>query len=153
MSTKGCSGFLQNLILSCLELELFVKIKKDLVSTLLQKPGLSITQDLNKIKKNSEHPFVDIGKQETCAKFQQEILNSMVVGARQNFQFFRQITWFFGNNRALSKFKYWILHYLTSTTKLQINQSEKPNFILTTKATLAYFIQSHINSNSTELYT
>ena len=45
----------------------------------------------------------------------------MVVGARQNFQFFRQITWFFGNNRVLSKFKYWILHYLTSTTKLQIN--------------------------------
>ena len=25
-----------------------------------------------------------------CAKFQQQILNSMVVGARQNFQLFRQ---------------------------------------------------------------
>ena len=35
----------------CLELELFVKIKKDLVSTYSQKPGLSITQDLNKTKK------------------------------------------------------------------------------------------------------
>ena len=34
-------------------------------------------------KKNTEHPFVDIGKQETCAKFQQKILNSMVVGTRQ----------------------------------------------------------------------
>ena len=28
----------------------------------------------------------------------------MVVGARKNFQIFRQITWFLGNNRALSKF-------------------------------------------------
>ena len=27
----------------------------------------------------------------------------MVVGARQSFQFFRQITWFLENNRALSK--------------------------------------------------
>ena len=30
----------------------------------------------------------------------------MVVGARPSFQFFRQITWFLGNNRALSKFRY-----------------------------------------------
>ena len=29
----------------------------------------------------------------------------MVVGARQSFQFFRQITWFLENNRALSKFR------------------------------------------------
>ena len=41
-------------------------------------------------KKNPEHPFLDIIKQKTCAKFLQEILNSMVVGARQSFQFFRQ---------------------------------------------------------------
>ena len=34
----------------CLELELFAKIKKDLVSTHSEKPGLSITQDLNKKK-------------------------------------------------------------------------------------------------------
>ena len=27
-----------------------------------QKPGLLTTQDLNKIKKNPEHPFVDFGK-------------------------------------------------------------------------------------------
>ena len=56
MSTKGCSKFL-----FCLELELFAKIKEDLVSTNSQKFGLSITQDLNKIK-NPKHPFVDIGK-------------------------------------------------------------------------------------------
>ena len=36
-------------------------------------------------KKNTEHSFVDIGKWETCAKFQQKILNHMVAGARQSF--------------------------------------------------------------------
>ena len=36
----------------------------------------------------------------------------MVVGARQSFQFFRQITWFLGNNRALSKFRDQILYNL-----------------------------------------
>ena len=35
-------------------------------------------------------PFVKIVKQEICAKFQQQLLNSMVVKARQSFQFFRQ---------------------------------------------------------------
>ena len=60
----------------------------------------------------------------------------MVVGARQNFQFFRQNTWFLENNRALSQFLYWILHYLISITKLQESQPIKPNFILTTQATL-----------------
>ena len=47
-----------------------------------------------------------------CAKFQQKLLKSMVVGARQSFQFFRQNTWFLKNNRALSKFLYGILYYL-----------------------------------------
>ena len=41
----------------------------------------------------------------------------MVDGARQSFQFFRQITWFLGNNRALSKFRYQILRYLISIIK------------------------------------
>ena len=66
------------------------KIKKYLVFTHSQKPGLSITQDLN--KKNPKDSFVDIHKMETCAKFEQKILNSTVVGARQSFPFFRQIT-------------------------------------------------------------
>ena len=83
------------------------------------KPGLSITQDLNKIRKNPKHPIVDIGKLETGAKFQQKILNSMVVGACQCFQFFRQITGFLRNNGALSKFKYWISHHLDSIIKFQ----------------------------------
>ena len=102
MSTKGCVGF----SLLYLDLELFVKIKKYLVSTHSFFTLLLITQDLNKIKKNPEQAFVDIVKQETCAKFKQKLLNFEAVGARQSFQFFRQIAWFLGNNRALSKFRY-----------------------------------------------
>ena len=60
MSTKECAGDFS----FCLELEVFAKIKKYLVSTYSQKPVLLITLDLNKIKKkkNPEHPFVDIVK-------------------------------------------------------------------------------------------
>ena len=47
MSTKRCLGCFS----FCLDLEFFAKMKKDLVSTHSQKPGLSITQDLNKMKK------------------------------------------------------------------------------------------------------
>ena len=36
----------------------------------------------------------------------------MVVGARQSFKSFRQITWFLKNNRAFSKDLYRNLHYL-----------------------------------------
>ena len=74
---------------------------------------------------------------ETCAKFQQKISNPMVIGARQSFQFFREITWFFGNKRALSILKYWILHHLINIIKLRNNQSVKPNFTLTTRANLS----------------
>ena len=42
----------------------------------------------------------------------------MVIVARQSFQFFKQITWFPGNNRALCKSKYRILHNLISIIKL-----------------------------------
>ena len=63
--------------------------------------------------KNPEHPFVDLGKKEMCAKFQQKILNSMVVGA----QFFIQKTWFLENNRDFSKSLSGVLHYLISNIK------------------------------------
>ena len=46
MSTKECVGFLK----FCLELQLFAKIKKDLVSTHSLKPSSSTAQDLHKIK-------------------------------------------------------------------------------------------------------
>ena len=52
-----------------LELELFVKIKNDLVSIQLQKSGLSKIQDLKQMKENLTHLFVEIHKTETCAKF------------------------------------------------------------------------------------
>ena len=51
-------------------------------------------------EKNLKDPFEQIDKYETCAKFQQDLLNSMVVGA----QFFRQKTWFLKNKRALTTF-------------------------------------------------
>ena len=41
-------------------------------------------------KNNPTHLFVDITKYKTCAKFQQKKLKSMVVAARQSFQFFFQ---------------------------------------------------------------
>ena len=91
----------------------------------MQKPGLflfwQITQDLNQIKTNLEHPFEHIGRSETCGKYQQKLSYSKVVGARQSFQFFRQNTWFLENNRVLSKFLYGILHCLISITKLSKN--------------------------------
>ena len=58
-------------------------------------------------KKNPEHYFVEIAKKETIKKkYLQKIFNSMVVRARQNFQFFKQNTWFLESSRALSKFLY-----------------------------------------------
>ena len=69
-------------------------------------------------RKNPEHTSVNIRKWQLSTKFQQKLLNSMVVGARQSLQFFRKNTWFFENGRALSKFLYDILHYLINITKL-----------------------------------
>ena len=60
-----------------------------------------ITQDLNKIWK----------KVENVSKISAKILNSMLVGARQFFHFFRQNAWFSQNTRALSKFLPGIWHY------------------------------------------
>ena len=51
----------------------------------------------------------------------------MVVGARQRFQLFRQIAWFLGNNRALSKFRNQILRSLISIIKSLKNLSVKTN--------------------------
>ena len=60
----------------------------------------------------------------------------MVIGARQSFQSFRQITCFLGNTRALSKFRYRILHNLISIIRSEENQSVIANFKLATQATL-----------------
>ena len=81
MSTKRWSGF----SLFCLDPELFAKIKKVFIHSF--STFLLISQDLKNLK-NSEHYFVDIIKYKVCAKFQQKILRSVAVGARQSFQFF-----------------------------------------------------------------
>ena len=60
----------------------------------------------------------------------------MVGGALQSFQFFRQITWFLGNNRVVFKYRYQILRNLISIIKLYENQSVEASFKLTTQATL-----------------
>ena len=77
MSANGCVGFLK----FCLDVELFAKIKKDLVSTHSFFTLLLITRGLNKIKTFSHTLLLTLlGRKR--AKFQQKILNSMVVGAR-----------------------------------------------------------------------
>ena len=58
MSTKECVEF----FLFYLDLELFAKINKDLVSTYSFSMLLLIAQDSNKTKKNYTHPFVIITK-------------------------------------------------------------------------------------------
>ena len=69
----------------------------------------------------------------------------MVVGARQRFQLFRQIAWFLGNNRALSKFRNQILRYVISIIKSLKSLSVKTNFILTTCVTLNRKMTHHYN--------
>ena len=76
----------------------------------------------------------------------------MAVGARQNFQFFRKITWFHRNQIPLFRFKYLsikllllfkdlsILHHLISIIKLWIDYSVNLNFILTMWALLTDLI-------------
>ena len=66
-----------------------------------------------------------------------KILKFVAVGARQSFQVIRQIAWFLGNDRVLSKFRYRILYNLISITKLQKNHSIKAKFNLNTRATLS----------------
>ena len=80
MSTKECSGFL-----FCLDLELFMKMLKQVCRNQVN----SKQRTRSKQNKSLEHPFVGIGKWEASAKFEQKILNSMVVGARQSFKFYR----------------------------------------------------------------
>ena len=58
MPTEECAGF----FLFCSDLDLFAKIKKDLVSIHSFFTLLLITQDLNQIKKNPAQPFVGTTK-------------------------------------------------------------------------------------------
>ena len=111
-------------------LSLFAKVKNNPVSTHSQIPGF-----INNFRSKQNKKVPNTLLQALVRPKGKKVLNSMVVTARQRFPFFREITWFLGNKLALSKFKYWILHLLISIIKLQNNQSLKPNFILTTRAT------------------
>ena len=97
MSTKAYVRF----FLFHLDLELFEKVKKEVASTHSFFTLLLITQDLNKIKKIPRMLLQTLLSRKRVQNFSKKILNSMVVGAGQSFQFFRQKTWFLGNNRAL----------------------------------------------------
>ena len=100
MSTKAkrCSGF----FLFCLDLELFAKIIKHLAPTHSQKPDLSITRDLNEINKIPNTLLYTLVSRKRVQNFQ---LVKVSVRPLQSFQFFRQISYFLGSNRALSRFK------------------------------------------------
>ena len=126
ISTKGCSGFFVQIL-----------IRTWVICQNKKRPAfytLTKTRFINNLRSEQKKPsqtlFCRLGKSKTCAKFQQKKLNSMVAGARQSFQFFRQISWFLENKRGLSEFKYWVLHHLISIIKLQNHQ------ILTTRTTL-----------------
>ena len=85
----------------CLDLKLLI----NLVSVSMWKPGLFlILANNSRSKEKKKLPKVSISKYETSAKFEQKLLNTMVVGDRQSVEFFRQNTWFLINNRALSIF-------------------------------------------------
>ena len=82
-------------ILFYLDPELFKNVKNSSVTRLL------ITQDLSKIRKIPHILLSALLSRKRVQNFSKKILNSMVVGARQSFQFFRQKPWFLGNNRGL----------------------------------------------------
>ena len=113
MSTKQCSRF----VLFFLDLELFAKIKNDLVSTHSFFTFLLITQDLNKIKKSwtsfCRHCYVG-NVWEISAKN----INFCGNWSSSKFSIFQTnglVSWKY---RALSKFRYRILYNLISITKL-----------------------------------
>ena len=61
-------------------------------------------------------------------RFQRKILNFMLVGACQNFQFFKETTWFLGNNRDLFKFSHQILRNLSRIIEIEKHSVHKSKF-------------------------
>ena len=70
------------------------------------------------------------------------MLNFGVVGARQSFQFFKQVACFLENNKALFKFRHRILFNFIniSINYIKKNDSIKTNLNLTTGAILTIVI-------------
>ena len=94
MCSKGCSRF----VFIWFRFSVICQNKKTLVSAHSQKPDLSITQDLNKIKKSWILFCIHWQVGKVC-KISIKNIKSVIVGARQNIQLFKQMTWFLGNNR------------------------------------------------------
>ena len=66
-------------------------------------------------KKNPAHSFVEVGNMcDVSAK----IIELWGIWSLSQFSNFQKNTWFFEDNRALSKFLYGILHYLVGIIKL-----------------------------------
>ena len=107
MSTKACSGFFFILFRSWV-------INKNVNNECVETRSFLIFASNSRSKQNFKKSRTRFCRQMVSrtrgAKIQQKILNSVVVGACQNFQFFRQKTSFLENNRAFSKFLYGVSH-------------------------------------------
>ena len=91
LSKKGCVGF----FLFYLDLELFAKIKKDLVSSHSFSTLLLITPDLNKIKQIAHTILQTLLSRKHVQSFSKKI---NIYGSWSLSKF---STWFLGNNRGL----------------------------------------------------
>ena len=92
---RVCRSFL-----FCLDLELFAKIRQ----TWFLHTRFYIFSNNSRSKKNKKIPnslFQTLLSRKRVQNFSKKISNSMVVRARQSFQFFRKKIWFLGNNRPL----------------------------------------------------
>ena len=88
------------IFLFCLDLELFAKLKK--IWFLQTRFYIFINNSNFRGKKKTKVPnnlWQILLSKKMCAKFQETILNSMVLGACLSFQFFIQKIWFLGNNK------------------------------------------------------
>ena len=114
ISTKGCSRFF------------FLLFRSWVISKKEKRPGFYIlvfyivinNSRSKQNKKKSRTHFCRHWSLENVCKSSTKISNFVIVGADQSFQFFWQIVWFLGNDRALSKFRYQILYNLITITKL-----------------------------------
>ena len=98
LSTKGCVGFFFTLFRSWV-----ICKNQERLSFYTLLFCTFINNSRSKQNKNPAHPFVDITKQKMCAKFQQKNIKLCASLSSSKFLFFfRQKTWFLGNNRGLS---------------------------------------------------
>ena len=106
---KFCTRFLHTRVYKRVFGIFFILFRTWVICQNIKRPGfytLTETRFINNSrskqnKKNSEQPFVDIGKTETCAKFKQKISNPMLLELVKVFNFSGKQP--LGNKRDLSK--------------------------------------------------